>query len=221
MFVLLPGQAAQDPVPPAAPQPAEKAAPSAEKSDTIIRAETKLVLVDAIVTDKRGGYVRDLTAKDFKVWEDKKEQKITSFSFEADPNFKDNRTRYMVLLLTDDANLPDVITQSQARKAAVQFVEHNANPQSLIAVADFNGVFKMTQNFTASTDKLIKACRDLKLTVMGAGDPGTLQHCVSRVFSALLTPGDLRSGEGALGGSWPEERGLADRWLSRAVRDVV
>jgi VWFA-related protein len=173
MFVFLPVEAAQDPAPPAAPPSTEKGAPqSAEKSDTVIRAETKLVLVDAVVTDKRGGYVRDLTAKDFKVWEDKKEQKITSFSFEADPNFKDNRTRYMVLLF-DDANLPDVITQSQARKAAVQFVEHNANPQSLIAVADFNGVFKMTQNFTASTDKLIKACRDLKLSVMGAGDPGT------------------------------------------------
>ncbi len=170
-FVLLPGRAAQEP-----------ATPPAEKSDTtIIRAESRVVLVDAVVTDKKNNYVRDLTVNDFKVWEDKKEQKITSFTFEADPAFKDNRTRYMVLLF-DDANLPDVITQAQARKAAVQFVEHNANPQALIAVADFNGVFKMTQNFTASTEKLVKACKDLKLTVMGAGDPGSFNIAL-REFS--------------------------------------
>jgi hypothetical protein len=33
----------------------------------VIRTETKLVLVDAVVTDKKGVYVRDLTAKEFKV----------------------------------------------------------------------------------------------------------------------------------------------------------
>ena len=50
------------------------------ESGNVIRSETKLVLVDAVVTDKKGGYIRDLTAKDFKVWEDKKEQKVKSFS---------------------------------------------------------------------------------------------------------------------------------------------
>ena len=39
--------------------------------------------MDAVVTDKKGAYVHDLEAKDFKVWEDNKEQQIKSFSFEA------------------------------------------------------------------------------------------------------------------------------------------
>ena len=55
-------------------------------SDTVIKTETRVVLVDAVVTGKKGEYIRDLTAKDFQVFEDNTEQKITSFSFEADPN---------------------------------------------------------------------------------------------------------------------------------------
>ena len=39
------------------------------------------MLVDTVVTDKKGNYVRDLTVKDFKVWEDNKEQPIKNFSF--------------------------------------------------------------------------------------------------------------------------------------------
>ena len=61
---------------------AQQAATPADQ--TVIRTETRVVLVDAVVTDKKGNYVRDLTAKDFRVWEDNKEQPVTSFSFEAD-----------------------------------------------------------------------------------------------------------------------------------------
>ena len=51
---------------------------------TVIRTETRVVLVDAVVTDKKNNYIHDLNQKDFKVWEDDKSQSITSFSFEAD-----------------------------------------------------------------------------------------------------------------------------------------
>ena len=53
--------------------PATRAQAPAD-AGAVIRTETKLVLVDAVVTDKKGDYVRDLTAKEFKVWEDGKEQ---------------------------------------------------------------------------------------------------------------------------------------------------
>jgi hypothetical protein len=55
------------------------------QTGVVIQTETKLVLVDSVVTDKKGQYVRDLTMKDFKVWEDNKEQTIKTFTFEADP----------------------------------------------------------------------------------------------------------------------------------------
>jgi len=59
--------------------------PPADTSTPVFKAETRLVLVDTIVTDKKGNYVTDLTAKDFKVWEDNKEQPIKSFSLESTP----------------------------------------------------------------------------------------------------------------------------------------
>ncbi len=58
-------------------------APAPVDSGVVIQTETRVVLVDAIVTDKKGEYLRNLTAKDFKVWEDNKEQSIKSFSFES------------------------------------------------------------------------------------------------------------------------------------------
>src|ERR1039457_6926975 len=50
-----------------------RAQPPAQ-SGTVIRSETRVVLVDAVVTDKKGNYIHGLTAKDFKVLEDRKEQ---------------------------------------------------------------------------------------------------------------------------------------------------
>ena len=77
----------------AAVSPAQQDKP--EQSGAVIRTETRVVLVDAVVTDKKGTYVRDLGMKDFKVWEDNKEQQIKSFSFEADP---DSPTAYAAAL---------------------------------------------------------------------------------------------------------------------------
>src|ERR1035437_4020651 len=54
-------------------------------SQPVIRTETRLVLVDTVVTGKKGAYIHDLVLKDFRVWEDNKEQSIKNFSFEADP----------------------------------------------------------------------------------------------------------------------------------------
>src|ERR1700691_3878773 len=74
-------------------------APIARAQDTVatIKAESRLVLVDTVVTDKKGNYVRDLTAKDFHVWEDNKEQAVTSFSFESDTGSSPNQRHYLVL----------------------------------------------------------------------------------------------------------------------------
>src|SRR5882757_4657378 len=63
----------------------------------VIHVETREVLVDTVVTDKKGNYIRDLAQKDFKVWEDGKEQAVSSFSFEESADSTNPRPRYMVL----------------------------------------------------------------------------------------------------------------------------
>ena len=83
-LMLTPHPALRDSGVGAARPPAQTPAQDPVDTHTIIRSESRLVLVDSVVTDKKGGYVHDLTQKDFKVWEDNKEQAISTFSFEAD-----------------------------------------------------------------------------------------------------------------------------------------
>jgi VWFA-related protein len=128
-----------------------------------IKAETRLVLVDTIVTDKKGNYVRDLTAKDFRVWEDNKEQSIKSFSFETDEGSPNNpQKRYLVLFF--DNSTMDTADQVRARQASAKFIDDNTGPNRLMAVVDFGGSLRVAQNFTADADRLKKVIAGVKFS---------------------------------------------------------
>ena len=159
---------AQQPSAPAPPQ-APQAAP-AEPSGVVIRKETKLVLVDAVVTDKKGNYVRDLKQSEFKVYEDNKEQAISSFSSGADAAVAPNGQRHYLILFFDNSTMaaPD---QIQARGAAQKFIEANAGPDSLMAVIDFDGSLRIVQNFTASSVLLRAAVSGVKGSAVDPNAP--------------------------------------------------
>src|ERR1022692_2783853 len=146
--------------------------PAAEPASdqTVFRAESRLVLVDTVVTDKKGNYIRDLAQKDFKVWEDGKEQPVSSFSFEESTGVSDARPRYMVLFFDNSTmNMGD---QVQARAAAAKFIDANAGPDRLIAIADFGGTVHISQNFTADANRLKQVVMGLKgSTVSPSGEP--------------------------------------------------
>src|ERR1700690_2692567 len=91
--------------------------PAGDTAATTIKAETRLVLVDTIVADKKGGYVSDLTLKDFKVWEDNKEQVIKTFSFEKDTGAPSENSRRYLVLFFDNSSM-DLADQGRARLAA-------------------------------------------------------------------------------------------------------
>lgn len=138
----------------------QNAQPPAD-SGGVIRAETKLVLVDAVVTDKKGGYVRDLTMKDFKVWEDKKEQNVKTFSFEADPNSPSATQKRYIVLFFDNSSM-SFGDQALARKAAASFIESNAGPNRLMAIVNFGGSLVISQNFTDDVDRLKAVATGIK-----------------------------------------------------------
>ena len=56
--------------------------PAGEKPDDnfTLAVEIELVNLDVVVTDKKGNFIPNLTAKNFRVFEDKVEQKVTNFS---------------------------------------------------------------------------------------------------------------------------------------------
>src|SRR5579864_3095715 len=122
-------------------------------SGAVIRTETRLVLVDTVVTDKKGEYVRDLTQKDFKVWEDGKEQSVKSFSFEADPSSPNNNQKHYLVLFFDNSTMQPA-DQIQARQAAGKFIDSNTGPNKLIAIVNFGGTVKVAQNFTSDAERL-------------------------------------------------------------------
>src|SRR5271166_4216290 len=126
----------------------------------VIRTETRLVLVDTVVTDKKGNYVRDLAQKDFKVWEDGKEQSVTSFSFEESTGSTNPKPHYLVLFF--DNSTMDMGDQARARDAAAKFIDANAGPDHLIAIADFGGSVHISQNFTADAQRLKQVVMGLK-----------------------------------------------------------
>jgi VWFA-related protein len=129
----------------------------------LIRTEKKLVLVDVVVTDKKGDYVHGLTAKDFRVWEDKDEQNIETFSAESGPASPTaNRKHYLVLFF--DNSTMGFAEQTQARRAALRFLDKNTAPNRLIAVVNFGGSLRIAQNFTTDADRLKQVVSGVKFS---------------------------------------------------------
>jgi VWFA-related protein len=144
-----------------APQSAQQNPAEPPQSSVVIRKESRLVLVDTVVTDKKGEYVRDLKQSDFKVYEDNKEQAISSFSTGSDPAIQaSGQKRYLILFFDNSTmQMPD---QIQARNAANQFIAANSDGEHLMAVVDFGGALRIVQNFTANADLLRAAVAGAK-----------------------------------------------------------
>ena len=125
------------------------------QAPAVIKSETKLVVVDVVVTDKKGAYVHGLTAKDFRLWDDNKEQAIQSFALESAASANATgapRTDYLVLAF-DYAGM-DAGDQIRARQDAARFIDANAGPERRIAVANIDAGLRIAQGFTGNAGRL-------------------------------------------------------------------
>jgi VWFA-related protein len=113
-------------------------------SAQVTRTEAQSVLVDVLVTDKKGNYVAGLTAKDFQVYEDGKEQTVDGLFTEKGSA---NAARSSMLLLFDNSAMT-AREQSAARQVATQILDQVAAGSPNIAVLDFGGTLRVTQTFT-------------------------------------------------------------------------
>jgi VWFA-related protein len=200
----------------AAQEPAKQDAPAQQPVATTptIRTESRIVLVDAVVTDKKGNYVRELTQKDFKVYEDNKEQAITSFSFGSDPSSPTNAQRRYMIFFFDNSSMapPD---QIQARAAAKKFIEKAASPEHLMAVVDFGGSLVVRQNFTANAELLAAAVTNVRHANIETNGPSTPSMAPAMVASTNL--GSLSQAESDYGA---RTMLLAIRSLAKNLRTV-
>jgi VWFA-related protein len=167
---------------------AQQTPPAPEDSGLVIQTETKQVLVDAVVTDKKGNYVADLKAKDFHVQEDGKDQPIKSFSFEADPaNGGAGKTHYMVLMFDDSSMTAG--DQSIARQAAAKFIDANTGPDRKMEVVNFGGSMNVAQDFTSDADRLKKAIGGIQFVSLSSnqGSPQERDAAAYNMLESLRT----------------------------------
>lgn len=136
----------------------------------VIKAQANLVLVDVVATDHKGSYIEDLTQQDFKVYEDGKEQTVTSFSRGENAAGPQAPQQQHYLVLFFDNSTMDVADQARARQAAAQFIDKTASEKRLMAVVDFGGTLQIAQNFTANTDRLKKVVAGVKFSAVNPND---------------------------------------------------
>lgn len=136
-----------------------------------VRVSTRLVLVDAVVTDKSGQRITDLKKDDFTVLENGKPQSISAFSFEVPetpspnpalpPNVYTNRPEYgmpkgpLTILLLDGLNTA-VADQAYARSQMLKYLGSQIRQGQSVAVYTLASSLRLMQDFTADVD-LLKA----------------------------------------------------------------
>ena len=165
---------------------------SSSDSPTVIRATTRLVQVDVVVTDSSGHPVQGpLTEKDFAILEDGKPQKISFFSFQQfegqekqkqpppqlPPHVTTNRPEYRraagppIVLLMDGVNTP-VENQMVVRQQMLKFLADHFDPRLRIAVFLLGNELTMLQDFTSNPALLTAAMQKYRSQASAAGRQG-------------------------------------------------
>ncbi len=115
----------------------------AKPDDDVISLETNLIMVNVSVTDPLENYISGLKAEDFKVFEDKAEQKIVGFGFEETPFA-------VVILLDTSGSMGRKLTL--ARAACGNFVDR-IRDGDVFSIYSFGGFkVKPLQDFTEVRD---------------------------------------------------------------------
>src|SRR5271168_1076554 len=191
----------------AAPAPAPGAAtatPSQEQAPAggAIKAETREVRVDVVVTDKKGNYVQDLTTNDFRLYEDDKQQSINSFSFGADPNAPIEAKRHYMVLFFDNSSM-DLGDQPRARAAAGKFIDAYAGADRVMAIVNFGGTLQFAQNFTMDVTRLKQAVSGISSSAVSpngsASNGGSSANSSGGAIDANRPTAGLQSGLPSLG----------------------
>src|ERR1700690_3181367 len=147
-----PAALAQNPIPPTPPPPPPAgAAGSNAQTDQShhLKSVVDLVVLHATVVDDKGQFVPGLTGNDFRVFEDKVEQKISVFSKEDIPVT-------MGLVIDNSGSMKE--KRPQVNAAALSFVR-TSNPADEVFVVNFNDEYylDLDEDFTSNAQELHEA----------------------------------------------------------------
>jgi Ca-activated chloride channel homolog len=150
LFLLCAGNAfAQIPVTPTAPPPPPSQQTAPDNKQGRIALNVNLVVLHTSVLDDRGKFVDGLTEEDFRVYEDKVEQKLSVFKREDIPVS-------MGLVIDNSGSMRD--KRPRVNEAALTLVQ-SSNPQDEAFVVNFNDDFylDLDKDFSSSIPELKEA----------------------------------------------------------------
>jgi len=124
--------------------PTEEPANDLAARQPTLRVDTNMVLINVTVTDPLNRFVTGLEAENFKLFEDKSEQRIASFASEDAP---------LSVGLVFDASSSMGSKLQKARLATAQFFK-TANPEDEFFLVQFNDKPEMVQGFTTNTEEI-------------------------------------------------------------------
>nr|AIA13753.1 VWFA-related Acidobacterial domain [uncultured bacterium] len=117
-------------------------AQQSQDDDDVVRVNTDLVVVNVTVADSAGKYARGLRLADFKLMEDGREQKISSFGSEETP--------FAAAVLLDFSGGMEKRV-SMARSAAIRFLD-GLREEDVAAVYRFDSEIEQLQDYSPSRD---------------------------------------------------------------------
>ena len=173
-----------------------------QASGTTIRTNARIVVVDVIATDSSGRPVKGLTAKDFSLFEDKKQQSLTAFdehflnhSYEvADHKLNLPPDTYTNYIPTDPAAPVNIILIDllNTRPENIEFVKakvvemlQKLPPHQRVALFTLTTQLHMIQGFDSSSDQLIAATKNI--SVLPNNVLKTVQQTSSEIQNARET----------------------------------
>jgi Ca-activated chloride channel homolog len=149
-IILPPAALAQNPIPSSNAQPPPPAPPGQKgTSGGAIKVNVNLVVLHTTVLNDHGKFVDGLKESNFRVYEDKVEQKLSLFKREDVPVT-------MGLVIDNSGSMRD--KRPRVNEAALTLVE-SSNPQDQVFVVNFNDDFylDLDEDFTSSIPELKQA----------------------------------------------------------------
>ena len=177
----------------------------AQADDSVIRITTSLVQIDAIVTDKDGKLVTDLTAADFEIFQDTKKRDVTAFSVVRVASGSAERAvvkgaipppqvlpqgvareqvRRTVAILVDDLNI-EYADLARVRQAVAKFVAEDLRAGDLAAIVTTQGGMGVYSQFTTNRALLAEAANKLVWSQRSEIQAGSFQNVASEEIRML------------------------------------
>ena len=144
------------------------AAPCLAQDDDVVRVKSNLVNIDVLVKDKKGKYVPDLKAEDFKIFENGVAQKIEFFDAPLSgvtsrgsiptgaPSEPPGVTRNYVTLVLD-SQTTDITNLKQVREGTIKYIREQITDGDAVALLSVSNSLQLLQPFTHDKTKLIAA----------------------------------------------------------------